>query len=119
MDVDQQSDNLSLTYDPTYVKQLETYLSSMTELAKQNIINQRRYKQHYDSNRSDPSYNIGELVLIKTLNNRSRFDTRFEEPFRIIQKLGPKTYVVQHTKKLTLHRQVTVDVMLPIFERKY
>jgi hypothetical protein len=118
--LDHQSDNVSLTHDPTYLKQLETYLSSMAEHAKQNIIdNQRQYKQHYDTNRSDPSYNIGELVLIKTLNHRSKFDTRFEGPFRIIRKLGPKTFVVQHIKKSTLHRQVTVDVMLPIFERKY
>jgi hypothetical protein len=117
---DSQNDNVSLTHDPTYANQLETYLSSMTELVKQNISNnQRRYKQHYDTNRSDPSYNIGELVLIKTLSQRSKFDSRFEGPFRITRKLGPKTFVVQHTKKLTLHRQVTVDVMLPIFERKY
>ena len=117
---DHQEDNVSLQLDPDHVKQLENYLSSMAERAKQTILdNQQRSKQRYDKNRSDPSYKIGELVLIKTLNPCSKFDMRYEGPFRIYQQLGPKTFVVQHVKKLTLNRQVTTDVMLPIFERNY
>ena len=120
MPFDHQNDNVSLTHDPTHSKQLETYLSSMAEHAKKNIIdNQRRYKQRYDMNRSNPSYNVGELVLIKALTHRSKFDTRYEGPFKIIRQLGPKTFVVQHVKKTSFRRQVTVDVMLPIFERMY
>jgi hypothetical protein len=117
---DHQSDELSLVHDPNHSKKLENFLSSMTEHAKQNIINcQRQYKQHYDSNRSDPSYDVGQLVLIKTMKPRSKFDTQYEGPYRITRKLASKTFVVQHVKKLTLYRQVTVDVMLPIFERNY
>ncbi|CAF4868240.1 unnamed protein product, partial [Rotaria magnacalcarata] len=81
------------------------------EQAKLNIINyQQKYKQRYDTNRPDPSYNIGDIVLVKTLNHRSKFDIRYEGPFRIIKKMTSKTFVVQHIKKQTLQRQVTTDV---------
>jgi hypothetical protein len=117
---DHQSDDVSLVHDSNHSKKLERFLSSITQQARQNIVNcQRRYKQHYDSNRSDPSYKIGELVLIKRMNPRSKFDNRYEGPYRITRQPATKTFVVQHVKKPTLYRQVTVDVMLPIFERKY
>jgi hypothetical protein len=91
----------------------------MTKQAQRNIIkNQQQYKQRYDQNRTDPSYNIGELVLIKTLSPRSKFDVRYEGPFRIVQQIASKTFIAQHVKKPTLRRQITADVMLPIFERK-
>ena len=115
---DHQPGNVLLKHDPAHLDRSENYLSSMAQHAKQSIMeNQRRYKQRYDTNRSDPSYIIGELVLVKTLHARSKFDVRFEGPFRINRQLGPKTFVVQHVKKSTLHRQVTVDIMMPIFER--
>jgi transposase InsO family protein len=115
---DSQNDNVRLTHDPTHLQQLEKYLSSMTKQAQRNIVNnQQRYKHQYDRNRADPSYNIGELVLIKTLGPRSKFDVRYEGPFNIIKQVASKTFIVQHTKKPTLRRQTTTDVMLPIFER--
>ena len=117
---DYQDNNVILSYDPEYTKKLTHYLSSLNEQAKHNIIkNQEQYKQRYDANRSDPTYNIGDLVLVKTLNIRYKFDIRYEGPFRIIKILTPKTFIVQHIRKPTLHRQVTTDVLLPIFERIY
>ncbi|CAF1496996.1 unnamed protein product [Adineta ricciae] len=49
----------------------------------------------------------------------SKFDLRYEDPFRIIKQKSPKTFIVQHIKKPTLQRQVTTDVLLPIFQRIY
>ncbi|CAF3398661.1 unnamed protein product [Rotaria sp. Silwood2] len=115
---DHQDTNVTLSHDSEHVKKLSQFLSQLNEQAKINITkNQDRYKQRYDENRSDPSYNIGDLVLVKTLHIRYKFDTRYEGPFRIIQIITPKTFIVQHVKKLTLYRQVTTDVLLPIFER--
>ncbi|CAF4790407.1 unnamed protein product, partial [Rotaria sp. Silwood2] len=103
-----------------HAKKLNQFLSNINEQAKINIIkNQARYKQRHDTNRSDPSYNIGDLVLVKSLNTRYKFDIRYEGPFRIIKQLTQKTFIIQHVKKPTLHRQVTTDVLLPIFERNY
>ncbi|CAF1415622.1 unnamed protein product [Rotaria sordida] len=117
---DYQGDTVTIQYDDEHVKKLQQFLSKLNEQAKFNIIkNQERYKQRYDINRSDPSYQIGDLVLVKTLNIRHKFDIRYEGPFRIIQIITPKTFIVQHVKKPTLYRQVTTDVLLPIFERMY
>ncbi|CAF3999830.1 unnamed protein product, partial [Rotaria sordida] len=108
---DHQDTNVTLSYDSEHVKKLQQFLSKLNEQAKLNVIkNQQRYKQRYDINRSNPSYNIGDLVLMKTLNIRYKFDIRYEGPFRIIQTITPKTFIVQHVKKPTLYRQVTTDV---------
>jgi hypothetical protein len=115
---DHQDKNVTLEYDPEHTKRLNQYLSTLEEQAKQNIrINEEQYKERYDRNRSDPTHNIGDLVLVKVLNIRSKFDTRYEGPFRILKQITPKTFVVQHVKKSTLYRQVTSDVLLPIFQR--
>ena len=115
---DTQDTNVTLSYDPEYLNKLKNYLSSVNGIAQNNILaTQDKYKQRYDSNRTNPIYNIGDLVLVKTLNLRHKFDLRYERRFRIIKEVTPKTYIVQHIKKSTLTRQVTTDVLLPIFER--
>ena len=115
---DTQDANVTLNHDPEYSNKLKNYLSSLTGIARKNILTtQDKYKQRYDSHRTDPSYKIGDLVLVKTLNLRHKFDLRYEGPFGIIQEITPKTYIIQHIKKSTLTRQVTTDVLLPIFER--
>ncbi|CAM4841068.1 unnamed protein product [Rotaria magnacalcarata] len=84
---DHQDTNVTLSYDNEHVKKLNQFLSNLNEQAKCNIIkHQEQYKQHYDRNRSNPVYNIGDLVLVKTLNIRYKFDLRYEGPFRIIKK---------------------------------
>ncbi|CAF1107379.1 unnamed protein product [Didymodactylos carnosus] len=115
---DHQDPSVSLSQEPEHLIKLKTYLSSLTGQATNNIIkNQSKYKQRYDLNRSNPSYKIDDLVLVKTLNTRHKFDIRHEGPFRIIQQLASKTFIVEHTKKTTLRRQVTVDVIIRLFER--
>ncbi|CAF4308840.1 unnamed protein product [Rotaria magnacalcarata] len=117
---DHQDTHVTLSYDPEHSKKLNQFLLKLNEQAKINIIkNQERYKQRYDVNRSNPTYKIGDLVLCKTLNIRHEFDIRYEGLFKIIAQLTPKTFIIQHVKKSTLYRQVTTDVLLPIFERNY
>jgi hypothetical protein len=116
---DQQQPVFTLSQDPQHVNKLKQYLSALTERARNNISQQqKKYKERYDRHRQNPMYKIGDLVLIKTLNRRNKFDIRFEGPFRIIQQLGTKTFLVKHEKKPTLIRQVTIDVMTSLFERK-
>ncbi|CAF4174956.1 unnamed protein product, partial [Rotaria sordida] len=56
---DHQDTNVTLSYDSEHVKKLQQFLSKLNEQAKLNVIkNQQRYKQRYDINRSNPSYNI-------------------------------------------------------------
>ena len=62
-------------------------------------------------------YHINDIVLIKIIHSRRKFDTRHEGPYRIIKRLGDKTYVVQHTHMPDFVRQVTVDCIIPLSER--
>lgn len=116
---DHQTPVVNLTQDPEHVEKLNRYLSSLTEDARGNILHhQRKYKERYDRHRTDPTHKIDDLVLIKTINRRNKFDSRYEGPFRIVEQIGPKTFIVKHTKKPTLVRQVTKDVVIPLFERR-
>ncbi|CAF1038230.1 unnamed protein product [Rotaria magnacalcarata] len=102
------------------MKKLNKFLSNLNEQAKCNIIkHHEQYRQHYNRNRSNPLDNIGDLVLVKTLNIRYKFDLRYEGSYRIIKKITDKTFIIQHVKKPTSYRQVTTDMLLPIFERIY
>ncbi|CAF4661662.1 unnamed protein product, partial [Rotaria sp. Silwood2] len=79
---DYRDTNITISYDSEHVKKLQQFLSKLNEQARAIIIKaQERYKQQYDPNRSEPPYNIGDLVLVKTLNFRYKFDTRYEGPF--------------------------------------
>ena len=97
---------------------LKRYVSTLTDQTKNNIIQQQeKYKSRYDRYRTNPIFKIGDLVLIKTLNRRNKFDIRHEGPFRVKQQLGQKTYIVEHVKELTT-RQVTSDIMMSIVQRR-
>jgi hypothetical protein len=116
---DQQQPIVTLAQDSEHTNKLKQYLSTLSECAKTNILKQQhKYKERYDRHRTNPTHKINDLVLIKTLNRRNKFDIRYEGPFRIIQQLGTKTFLVKHIKKPTLIRQVTIDVITCLFERK-
>jgi hypothetical protein len=115
---DQQHEIISLTQDPEYSRKTKDYLERLAKEARENILkNQRQYKTRYDLHRQDLSLKINDLVLVKTPNARNKFDIRYEGPFKIIKQLGIKTFIVQHVKKITLTRQVTTDIIIPLVER--
>ena len=116
---DQQTPTITLSQDPEHIPKLKQHVSTLTEQARNNILQQQmKYKQRYDQHRANPTHQIGDLVLIKTLNQRNKFDIRHEGPFQIIQQLGPKTYIVKHVKQSTIVRQVTSDIMVSIVQRR-
>ena len=115
---DQQVAMISFTQEPEHAQKIKDYLEKLVQEAKENIVkSQRQYKTRYDLNRQELKLKINDLVLVKTRNIRNKFDIRYEGPFRIIKQLGSKTFIVQHVKKLTLTRQVTMDVIVPLVER--
>ncbi|CAF1339609.1 unnamed protein product [Didymodactylos carnosus] len=110
---DHQNPDISLAQDPERSQKLYKYLANLTDQAKSNIVqHQKIYKLRYDKNRSNPSYKVGQFVLIKVIGMRHKFDTRYEGPFQIIKQIVSKTFIVEHLKKPTLCRQVTVDVII-------
>ena len=112
---DLQNPIVSLQQPSHYAQNIGQYISYLADDAKTNTIHaQRQYKSRYDTNRSNSTYSINDLVLIKNIHSRHKFDIRYEGPFRIIRRFGVKTYLVQHVKLLDLTRQVTVDLLLPV-----
>jgi len=115
---DSQDPVVSLSQDPHHAKHLTRYISDLTKTAQTNISHlQRQYKNRYDSHRSNPTYKVGDLVLVRTFSPRHKFSIRHEGPFKIVQRLSTKTYMVQHIKTVSLVRQVTVDSIIPLIER--
>jgi hypothetical protein len=115
---DQQQALVSISSNPKHTENLKNYLEKLTETARENIQKaQQQYKQRYDAHRQDLPLKMNDLVLIKTRNMRNKFDIRYEGPFKIIQQLGRKTFIVQHVKKNTLTKQVTMDIIVPLVER--
>ena len=62
-------------------------------------------------------YVINSLVL-KDIRPHHNFDVRYEGPFRIINHFASKAYLVQHIKLLYYIRQVIVDLLLLLSERR-
>ena len=115
---DQQDAIISLTQDPVHVQKLNAYVDELADTARSNITkSQQQYKTRYDSNRQDLQLKLNDLVLVKTRHARNKFDLRHEGPFRVVKQIGRKTFIVQHTKKTTLSKQVTMDVIVPLVER--
>jgi len=115
---DQQEALISFTQDSEHGQKIKNYLAKLTEEARKNILkSQQQYKTRYDLHRQELILKINDLVLVKTRNMRNKFDIRYEGPFKIIKQLGSKTFIVQHVKKLTLTRQVTMDAIVPLVER--
>ena len=115
---DPQNSIVSLHMDPSRVRTLQQRLSTLTDIAKQNILDNQRLSQgRFNAHRSNPTYNIHDIVLIRNLQRRHKLDVRYEGPYRIVKYMSPKTYLVQHIRLHNLTRQVTVDSILPITDR--
>ncbi|CAF1523926.1 unnamed protein product, partial [Didymodactylos carnosus] len=104
---DHQDPNVVLSQDPEYLSKLNLFLSSSTAQARQNIIkNQQQYKKRYDINRSNPKYAINDLVLVKTLNPRHKFDIRYEAMLLTNEEYEEAKNTLHDT---TLARQLTAN----------
>ncbi len=82
---DLHDDTLYVPSAGKHLNELSKYLSTITAEARQNILNQQmKHKSRYDSNRSNPLCQVGDLALIKNIVVRHKFDIRYDEPHRII-----------------------------------
>lgn len=112
---DQQDAIIALTQDLAHIQKLNQYIDLLLNTARSNITkSQQLYKKRDDSHRQDLQLKMNDLVLVKMRNARNKFDLRHEGPFRVVKQIGRKTFIVQHTKKTTLSKQVTMDVIIPL-----
>jgi hypothetical protein len=115
---DPQNPIVSLQADPRYVSRLMEHVSSLSRTAHDNISKaQSSSKLRYDEHRSNPSYQVNDIVLIRNLHRRYKFDVRFEGPYRVVRRTAQKTYVVQHVHLHHVIRTVTVDSIAPLLAR--
>ncbi len=87
-----------------YAPKLNQYISSLADTARRNIVlTQQSSKSRYDTHRSDPSYNVYGIVLIRNLHRRHKLEVLYEGPYRVIKRINHGTYVV---KQIRLHHVV-------------
>lgn len=99
---------------------MHRYISSLSDTARSNTLSSHRSsKTRYDTHRMNPVFNVNDLVLIRNIHRRYKFDVRFEGPYRITQRMNPKTYLVQHVHFNHITRQVTVDCLVPLLNRSF
>ncbi|CAF0825482.1 unnamed protein product [Adineta steineri] len=121
--------NPSMVFDPTkpmvqlskpsdYLVHMRTFRAIQIQSARSNTqIQQVRMKQRYDKSRSNPRYDLNDLVLVRTPPpQRHKGAEIYQGPYRIIQLIHSNTYIVEqvHTGD---QRRVHTSMLKPIFER--
>ncbi|CAF4568980.1 unnamed protein product, partial [Didymodactylos carnosus] len=98
-----------------YWTELQRFKAIANKMARSNIQYQQTLtKQRYDRNRSSPVYNIGDLVWLKILIDRSKLDERYRGPYRITDKITAVNYMLDDGDgALVAH----VNNLLPVYER--
>ena len=109
---------VSLQADPRYVSRLMEHVSSLSCTAHHNISKvQSSSTLRYDEHRWNPSCRVNDIVLIRNLHRRYKFDVRFETPYHVERRTAQKTYVVQHVHLHHVIHTVTIDSIAPLFVR--
>ena len=73
-------------------------------------------KHRYNRNRSNPVYQRGDLVWVKILNHRSKFEPRFHGPFVILDCLSDVKYRIEHLQH-QYSQEEHINNLLPFYER--
>jgi hypothetical protein len=99
-----------------YYNQVLKYKQAALQQAKAQILHQQQSsKIRYDRNRSNPTYQVGDLVWTKVLNGRSKLTARYTGPARIVQVLTPVSFIVRHDDGHQL--QVHSTSLKPVYQR--
>jgi len=85
--------------------------------ARTNILHaQKLSKQRYDKGRANPQYDVGDMVWVKVLTGRSKFDARFHGPFLITQRINEVKYGIRHME-MNYQREEHVNNFIPFYDR--
>lgn len=86
-------------------------------IARMNI--QRNHlmsKQRYCHGRKHPVFSTGDLVWIRVLTHRSKFDSRFHGPFITLQRINDVKYISKHIE-LDYQQEEHVSNFIPFYDR--
>ncbi|CAF4607475.1 unnamed protein product, partial [Didymodactylos carnosus] len=100
-----------------YVKHLHQYISQAKQMVQRNIEQQQqKAKGRYDKNRRNPSYDVSDYVWVGKIGRISKSAPKKDGPYRITQKLGQLSYMVQDPRNLSDVRQVHVQRLRPYYQ---
>jgi hypothetical protein len=100
-----------------YLNHLARHRKIILQAAQTNIVQQQQTtKRRYDQGRQNPSYEIGELVLIRQHGLRGKLDPIYNGPYRVVNRLSSNTYIVDNDQEQR-QNQVHVSDMHPVFQR--
>lgn len=101
----------SFTKPNDYFDQLRKTLHIYHQTARNHIVVQQQHnKQNYDSNRKDPQYNLGDIVLTRIHGLRGKLEPKFSPIPRVITKVNHPTYEVFDEEKQTVYRVHVADL---------
>ena len=111
------SPTINLPAAHTFTPYLKRVRHLLTTHARQNIsAQQSRWRQRYDQHRSNPSYQIGDLVYVAVMSGRTKLDSRRLGPCSVVKVSGTQTYFIRDT--LTGHTQwAHVNQLQPVIPR--
>ncbi|CAM4928332.1 unnamed protein product [Rotaria socialis] len=112
---------ISLMKPNEYYEKTKQSRVLILDYVKLNIKDQHQLaKSRYDKNRPDPKYVKSDLVLVRVINRTSKFQEKFEGPYRISDQIGPATFIVKienpdNDENTNYTKQVTTADMKHIF----
>ena len=106
---------VSISKPSDYLTYLAHHRQLVLQAARDNIRrNQGITKARYDKNRSNPNYQVGDLVLIRQHRPHGKTDPSYLGPYRVTKCISPLTYIVTNDED-TREIQVHVSDIHPIF----
>ncbi|CAM4836395.1 unnamed protein product [Rotaria magnacalcarata] len=87
---------VSLMKPNEYYDKVKKSRKLIIDYAQSTIQHQRILaKKRFDTNRPDPQYRTNDLILIRVINRTSKFQEKYEGPYRILDQKGPSTFIVK------------------------
>ncbi|CAF1493696.1 unnamed protein product [Adineta steineri] len=106
--------HFSFTTPNDYFEQLRKTMRIYHRAAHDNIIHQQQNtKTFYDSNRRDPHYEIGDVVLTRIHGNRSKLDPKFSPIPKVITHVNHPIYET-YDEEAQVYSRIHVADLRPI-----
>ncbi|XP_066959143.1 uncharacterized protein [Macrobrachium rosenbergii] len=99
-----------------YVKNLRKRLREIRKFSLENLkISQEKMKRKYDAKTKLRNFSIGQQVLVFLPVKRFPLTNKFQGPYRIIEKLSDRTYVIETPGRRKRQRKIHMNLLKPYF----
>ena len=82
---------------------------------------QKQYKRHYDKHHREPTFSIGDLVMLRMKNIRTvrasqKLDNRYLGPFKVLDKINDNAYKLELPEHFKIHNVINSSRLKPYHE---